>query len=122
MQGTERLEGARESQDRLERLVAVMEVFVNPTRLRVMLFLLEGARSPKQLNLALGRTPKQLGKTAYHVRCLADEGFIREVRAVPVRGAVQHFYVLTPHGERALAIAAELLGPGQGPSSDVPMP
>lgn len=113
----DQLEAAREAvaseqegPDRLDRLVLLMEVFVNPTRLRVMLILLEGASSPKDLNLKLGRSPKDLGKTAYHVRALADEGFIKEVRTTPVRGAVQHFYALTTHGDRALAVASELLG------------
>lgn len=36
----------------------------------------------------------EVGKAGYHFRTLEADGFLRMAREQPVRGAVEHFYVL----------------------------
>src|SRR5690349_14771742 len=52
-------------------------------------------RSPKQLADALGEADR-LGLVAYHVRMLADRGLVELVRTEQRRGALAHYYRLTP--------------------------
>lgn len=65
----------------------------------------EKGRSPNELVAELGET---LGTVAYHVRTLADAKAIRLKSTRPVRGAIEHFYVLTPAGQE-LSYAASMV-------------
>lgn len=50
-------------------------------------------RSPKELSEFLD---ERLGNVSYHVRILAASGLIKLVRTVPRRGAMEHYYRVTP--------------------------
>jgi DNA-binding transcriptional ArsR family regulator len=91
----------------IEQLAAVFDGVGHPIRLRVLIAL-RGRRdlSPKQLSVTL-REP--LGNVAYHVRKMNDSGLITETRQEPVRGALAHFYKLTPAGRKLLRSAEKLL-------------
>lgn len=89
------------------RFTATAQLFAavgHPIRLQVLelLELADGSRSPKQLADLLG--DQSLGVVSYHVRVLADDRLIRQTRTRPRRGAVEHFYALTPRGRGALAL------------------
>jgi Asp/Glu/hydantoin racemase len=90
-----------------QRLERVLELSAHPVRLHVLLTLAERRASPK--DLVDLRPDLDLGVVAYHVRCLAAAGAIREVARIPRRGAVQHVYQLTAKGGRHVEIIEELL-------------
>jgi DNA-binding MarR family transcriptional regulator len=64
----------------------------------------EGA-SPSTVARAMG-TP--LSNTSYHVRQLVQNGLLREVKQIPRRGAIEHYYALTDAGRTALELVAAL--------------
>lgn len=72
-------------------------------RLEVLVTLAEqdGELSPKDLSALLDLP---LGNVAYHVRALAKDKLVRERRSRPVRGATEHFYVITARGRRTLEL------------------
>jgi DNA-binding transcriptional ArsR family regulator len=72
---------------------AVDEEFIkamaHPTRMRILGRLNEVVASPKELALEFGIPLPQL---SYHVRLLADMGFLELVRQEQRRGAMEHYY------------------------------
>ena len=61
--------------------------------LRVLI--LEAAEETEVSPATLSREWNEpLGNVAYHVRMLADKGLLRETRAEPRRGAIEHFYTI----------------------------
>jgi len=73
----------------------------------------DDALSPAQLARSLKRP---LGTVSYHVRVLAGYRAARRVAEVPVRGAVEHFYVSTLEGnELAQALLEETRAGDEAP-------
>lgn len=79
----------REQQQRRQRLRP------HPARDQVISFLQNSSTplSPTQLSKLSGET---LGSVAYHVRTLAAAGVVELADEGRVRGAVEHYYALTP--------------------------
>jgi DNA-binding MarR family transcriptional regulator len=91
------------------RFAATAQLFAavgHPIRLEV-LDAIELAASPLSPKQIADRTGHKLPNVAYHVRILVDDGLIRQTRTRPVRGAVEHFYTLTPRGRRALELVPD---------------
>lgn len=64
----------------------------HPTRTRILDYLqVHDCASPAELATAFGIP---LGTVSYHVRRLEALGFLRLVRRVPRRGAIEHFYAV----------------------------
>ncbi len=90
-----------DSQEHL--LVAFARAVVNPIRLRILLLATtEEELTPRSAASDLGIG---LGRLSYHVRYLADLGALELKRTIPVRGALQHVYALSP-GARTFMEAA----------------
>jgi DNA-binding transcriptional ArsR family regulator len=65
-------------------------VLSHPLRPQILhLLTYRGEASPSQLATEL-EVP--LGTLSYHIRLLRDTGWIEQVRTVPRRGAIEHFY------------------------------
>jgi DNA-binding transcriptional ArsR family regulator len=92
----------------LRRLAAAFGGLAHPTRLRILDALRHGEpMSPKQLSDVV--TPAtSLANLAHHTRELAGMGALNPAGTRPVRGAVEHFYRLSPRG-RALVELVERL-------------
>jgi DNA-binding transcriptional ArsR family regulator len=69
------------------QLARVLSHPLRPTILRLLTD--RGEASPNQLATELG---VPLGTLSYHIRLLRDTGWIEQVRTVPRRGAIEHFY------------------------------
>ena len=88
----------------LERLASSFRGLAHPTRLQILRELgSDGALSPAQL---VNRVqPKiALGSIAHHTRELRSLGLITPAGTEPVRGALQHFYRLSPRGRELLEL------------------
>lgn len=70
----------------------MMKAFAHPLRLEILRQLRSRA-SPTELARKLGAP---LGSVSYHVRVLADLGALQLVDEMPRRGAIEHYYELTP--------------------------
>ena len=70
----------------------VAKAFAHPLRSRILAALEERTASPSQLATEL-EVP--LGVLSYHVRRLTTLGFLKLVKRVPRRGAVEHYYTAT---------------------------
>ncbi len=68
---------------------SVAKALAHPLRTRVLAALENRTASPSQLAAELD---VPLGVLSYHVRRLAALGFLRLVKRVPRRGAVEHYY------------------------------
>jgi DNA-binding MarR family transcriptional regulator len=76
----------------------IAEGLVHPTRMAVLREIdrMEEA-SPRRLADVLDES---ISNIAYHVRALHRAQLLREARTAPRRGAVEHFYRLTPRAKR----------------------
>lgn len=94
----------------------MVKAFAHPLRLEILRRLGDRA-SPTELARKMGAP---LGSVSYHVRVLADMGALQLVDQAPRRGAIEHYYALTPglrmevlspaldeHGRSELARAAD---------------
>ncbi len=70
----------------------MVKAFAHPLRLEI-LRLLGSRASPTELARKLGAP---LGSVSYHVRVLAELGALKLVDQAPRRGAIEHYYELTP--------------------------
>jgi DNA-binding transcriptional ArsR family regulator len=70
----------------------VIKALAHPLRLRILSILDGRVASPSEIAEELG-TP--LSNTSYHVRQLADLGFLKLVDRAVRRGAVEHYYSAT---------------------------
>jgi DNA-binding transcriptional ArsR family regulator len=68
---------------------SLARALAHPLRTRVLTALENRTASPSELADELGVA---LGVLSYHVRCLHAVGFLRLVKRVPRRGAVEHYY------------------------------
>ena len=84
----------------------VLKAIAQPDRLR----LLEAFASHEQLSPTQAQpiVDMPLGNISYHVRLLAKAGLLAEAGTEPRRGAVEHFYRVTPTGRAGLAAARKL--------------
>lgn len=71
---------------------SVAKALAHPLRSRILAALEERTASPSQLATEL-EVP--LGVLSYHVRRLTALGFLKLVKRVPRRGAVEHYYTAT---------------------------
>jgi DNA-binding transcriptional ArsR family regulator len=76
----------------------MVKAFAHPLRLEI-LRLLDSRASPTELSRRLGAP---LGSVSYHVRVLAELGALQLVDQAPRRGAIEHYYELTPGLRMAL--------------------
>jgi len=67
----------------------MVKAIAHPLRMRILTLLNQKTASPLQLGEELGAP---LANVSYHVRLLADLGYIELVETVPRRGAVEHYY------------------------------
>jgi DNA-binding transcriptional ArsR family regulator len=75
-------------------LVPFARAVMNPVRLRILLLAtMTDEITPRAAASDLGIG---LGRLSYHVRYLADLGALELSRTIPVRGALQHVYRLSP--------------------------
>jgi DNA-binding transcriptional ArsR family regulator len=91
----------------MTRVSVTVQAFAHPLRVRIIEELAQGkvARSPSEL---ADEFDAPLGNVSYHVRQLAAFGFLELRREVPRRGAVEHYYSLSPAGRKIAAKLAEL--------------
>jgi hypothetical protein len=95
-------------------IVALSDAFKalgNPVRLRAR-HIEEGAKVSAS-KLQPGMPDVQLGNLSYHLRCLADTGYLQRAERIPRRGAFEQLYLITPKGVRAsdsFEEVAKLLG------------
>jgi DNA-binding transcriptional ArsR family regulator len=80
--------------DKHEELAAALAALGHATRLHIALALRDGESSPRTVAEQLDG--QSLSAVSHHFRALSRADVIRETRTRQVRGAVEHFYVLTP--------------------------
>jgi DNA-binding transcriptional ArsR family regulator len=97
----------------LRRLAATFGSLAHPTRLRILEALRHGeAMSPKQLCEQVAPAAG-LANVAHHTRRLAARGAVQPAGTRAVRGAVEHFYRLTPAGRELLEVIDRFAGRGE---------
>jgi hypothetical protein len=76
-----------------DRLFAIS---VHPSRVAILSAMewLDFPISPVQMTMILGTSHNGIGHVGYHMRKLTDDGFLTLKSTRPVRGAVEHFYLL----------------------------
>lgn len=88
----------------LRRLAATFAGLAHPTRLSILEALREGGpMSPKQLSSCVVPSTS-LANLAHHTRELAGMGALLPAGTRPVRGAVEHFYRLSPRGRKLVEV------------------
>jgi DNA-binding transcriptional ArsR family regulator len=88
----------------LDQVASAFRGLAHPTRLQI-LEAIDGqaAVSPSQLSERISpATP--LANVAYHTRELASLGLLRPAGRRPVRGALEHFYRLSPEGQEMIEL------------------
>lgn len=65
--------------------------------------------SPRELS---DITMAPLGNVSYHVRTLNEQKVIKLSKKVPRRGAIEHYYVVSPRGEKVLDYLKRLAADG----------
>lgn len=83
-----------------DRVLIALSELGHPTRLLVLEATANGPTSPKAIHDA--NPQHSLGTISYHVRAMADDKLIRLRSRKQVRGAIAHFYVITPKGQKVL--------------------
>jgi DNA-binding transcriptional ArsR family regulator len=69
----------------------VVKALAHPIRAQILGALEDRVASPNQLSRELGVS---LGSISYHVHRLVDLGFLKLVKRIPRRGAIEHYYTL----------------------------
>lgn len=87
----------------VERIAELFDGIGHPVRLRILITIgnHDGALSPNGITKMLDGVT--IGTVAYHVRTMVKSGLLQLAREAKVRGAVEHFYKLTPEGVALLA-------------------
>lgn len=81
-------------QDELLRLSGLAKLLAHPLRMRIAVAMsTDVVTSPSILADAF---EANLGNVSYHIRKLAEGGALTIVDERPVRGAMEHFYALSP--------------------------
>jgi DNA-binding transcriptional ArsR family regulator len=95
---------------RLDDVATAFRALGHPTRLRILDALSgEGALSPSQLIGHIGDSAG-LANIAYHTRELAALGLLTPAGSRPARGALEHFYKLSPTGRKLIELATQVPG------------
>jgi DNA-binding transcriptional ArsR family regulator len=98
----------------LRRLASTFGGLAHPTRLLILEALRDGQpMSPKQLSGHV-TPPTSLANVAHHTRELAGMGALARAGTRPVRGAVEHFYRLSPRGRELVKLMDLLAADGGG--------
>jgi DNA-binding transcriptional ArsR family regulator len=93
----------------IEQVAAAFRGLGHPTRLQILEQLRrDGPMSPVQLVRRL-QPRTALGNVSHHARELRAMGLIVPAGTEPVRGALQHFYRLSPDGERLLGLVDQFV-------------
>lgn len=96
--------------DELEAIAASFKALAHPLRLRLLDALWEGdALSPTQLR-RLTESEVALGTVSHHMKELVFLGMVDPAGTRAVRGALEHFYKLSPRGRRLLDLAYRFVG------------
>jgi DNA-binding transcriptional ArsR family regulator len=97
--------------DSLIALAQALSAGGHETRMRILLAARDLGRNGQKFSPASLEKPtgESLNRLSYHVRILAKAGLLEARGARPVRGAYEHFYALSPDGDRLVAII-EMLG------------
>ena len=94
--------------DEVERMAASFRGLANPTRLRILDAMRDhDTLSPTQLVHRV-EPSVALGTIAHHTRELAVLGLLAPAGTRAVRGALEHFYKLSPRGRRLLELVDRL--------------
>jgi DNA-binding transcriptional ArsR family regulator len=92
----------------LERVASSFQALAHASRLQILEALRhEPQLSPSQLVVRIG-PEAQLANVAYHTRALASAGLLRPAGRRPVRGALEHFYKLSPDGHELIELVDRL--------------
>lgn len=97
----------RKKPEAATRVARICDGLGHPVRVRSLHALAEGKASPSRLVSLLGGDVP-LGVISYHLRTLLKAGLIRKAGTRSNRGAIEHFYMLSPVGEAILPIVDEL--------------
>jgi DNA-binding transcriptional ArsR family regulator len=95
------------SDDATAELARALRALGHPVRIRLL------SQAEEGIKLSASKAREwvpgvSLGTLAYHVRCLAEAGLLRNAGLVPRRGAVEHLYLLTPLGVRLAGVVEQL--------------
>lgn len=100
----------------LARAAAAFRALAHVTRLHILVALRSQEQlSPTQLTAELG-DGIALANVAHHTRVLARLGLLAPAGTRPVRGAIEHFYRITPQGMSLLELVGRV--PGQEAADD----
>jgi DNA-binding transcriptional ArsR family regulator len=96
------------SSNEVERIAASFKGLAHPTRLRILEALrARDSMSPTQIRREA--EPKvALGTVSHHMRELVTLGLVAPAGTRAARGAVEHFYKLSPRGRRLVELIDEL--------------
>jgi DNA-binding transcriptional ArsR family regulator len=86
----------------LEAVAGLFRALAHPTRVRVLIGLQDGQRSPSELARAFADPRLSLPSVSYHVHGLVGAGLIELAFTTPRRGALEHSYGLTARGLAAI--------------------
>lgn len=98
------LNGSSLPADELDGLCQIYGVLSHPLRVRVLLTIDE--RKQSSAKLISDELDAKLGDVSYHMSFLRDRGYLRGVRDIQRRGAIEHVVALTPRAQAALALVA----------------
>jgi DNA-binding transcriptional ArsR family regulator len=99
-----------ESVDQLvDRIATLLDAFGHPVRLRIMAWAYShpGEKVSAKRQSDVWGLP--LGRVAYHVRKLHDTKLLYAAGTARRRGAIEHFYRLSPRGKALMEGAAGLV-------------
>jgi DNA-binding transcriptional ArsR family regulator len=98
----------------LDRVASSFRGLAHPTRLRILAALqADAVLSPTQL-LTRITTDTGLANVAYHTRELTSLGLLSPAGQRPARGALEHFYRLSPQGRALIELAEHAAALGDG--------
>src|SRR4051812_22666016 len=104
----------RDDGEQLKLVATWFHALSHPSRLQILDALDGGgALSPSQLCERIDSGPG-LANLAYHTRALARAGLLKPAGRRPVRGALEHFYRLSPIGLELIGIVRGLSAREQG--------
>jgi DNA-binding transcriptional ArsR family regulator len=93
----------------LASVAASFRGLAHPTRLQILQALRDiDVLSPKQL-VELVEPSITLGTMSHHTRELRSVGLLAQAGTRPVRGALQHFYRLSPRGRELMQIVDQVV-------------
>jgi DNA-binding transcriptional ArsR family regulator len=93
----------------VDRIAASFRALAHPTRLRILDALRDFDRlSPSEVRRR-AELKIALGTVSHHMRELRAHGLVAPAGTRAVRGALEHFYKLSPQGRRLLELIDDLV-------------